>query len=163
MDIRLARREDLERIQQIYRRAKAYMVETGNPNQWLDGYPQREMLEADIERQHLFVMEEDGHIYGGFAFIVGDDATYRIIEDGAWRTDATYGTIHRIASSGECKGLMHICMEYCLQQIDYIRIDTHQDNKVMQHLILKEGFEPCGVIYAIDGNPRIAYDYIKLK
>jgi hypothetical protein len=52
-------------------------------------------------------------------------------------------------------------MEYCLGQIDYIRIDTHHDNKVMQHLILKEGFEPCGIIYAIDGNPRIAYDYIK--
>jgi hypothetical protein len=161
MNIRLAKLEDLETIQKIYRRAKAYMVETGNPNQWLDGYPTREMLEEDIACRHLYVMEEDGHLYGAFAFIIGDDDTYRIIEDGAWRSDATYGTIHRIASSGERKGLLHICMEYCLKQIDYIRIDTHHDNKVMQHLILKEGFVTCGIIYAIDGNPRIAYDYIK--
>ena len=161
MNIRLAKLEDLETIQKIYRRAKAYMVETGNPNQWLDGYPTREMLEDDIACRHLYVMEEDGHLYGAFAFIIGDDDTYRIIEDGAWRLDATYGTIHRIASSGERKGLLHICMEYCLKQIDYIRIDTHHDNKVMQHLILKEGFTACGIIYAIDGNPRIAYDYIK--
>lgn len=161
MNIRLACIEDLERIQEIYRRAKTYMVETGNPNQWLDGYPTREMLLDDIVNQHLYVMEEGAHLYGVFAFIIGDDDTYRIIENGAWRSDATYGTIHRIASSGEQKGLLHICMEYCLTRIDYIRIDTHHDNKVMQHLILKEGFEPCGIIYAIDGNPRIAYDYIK--
>jgi len=161
LNIRFAETTDLERVQEIYRRAKAYMVETGNPNQWLDGYPTREMLEEDIADQHLYVMEEEGHIYGTFAFIIGEDATYQIIEDGAWRSDAAYGTIHRIASSGEERGLLHICMEYCLEQIDYIRIDTHHDNKVMQHLILKEGFEPCGVIYAIDGNPRIAYDYIK--
>ncbi len=161
MNIRLAKTEDLEHVQAIYRRAKAYMVETGNPNQWLDGYPTREMLEDDIASQHLYVMEEENHIYGAFAFIIGEDDTYQIIEEGMWRSDAVYGTIHRIASSGERKGLLHDCMEYCLQQIDYIRIDTHHDNKVMQHLILKEGFEPCGIIYAIDGNPRIAYDYIK--
>ena len=161
MNIRLARVDDLDRLQDIYRRAKAYMVETGNPNQWLEGYPKREMLEEDITSQHLYVMEEENHLYGAFAFIIGDDATYRIIEEGTWRSDATYGTIHRIASSGERKGLMHVCMKYCLEKIDYIRIDTHHDNKVMQHLILKEGFEPCGIIYAIDGNPRIAYDYIK--
>ena len=161
MNIRLAERKDLDRIKEIYVRAKNYMVETGNPNQWLDGYPRREMLEADIAAEHLYVMEEEGHIYGAFAFIIGEDATYKIIEEGAWHSDAVYGTIHRIASSGERKGLLHICMEFCLQQIDYIRIDTHHDNKVMQHLILKEGFAPCGVIYAIDGNPRIAYDYMK--
>lgn len=161
MNIRLARIEDLETVQKIYKRAKAYMVETGNPNQWLDGYPTREILEEDIACHHLYVMEDGSHLYGAFAFIIGDDATYQIIEDGAWRSDATYGTIHRIASSGAQKGLLHICMEYCLQQIDYIRIDTHHDNKVMQYLILKEGFKPCGIIYAIDGNPRIAYDYIK--
>lgn len=161
MNIRLASVEDLERIKEIYVHAKAYMVETGNPNQWLDGYPRREMLEEDIARGQLYVMEDCGHLYGAFAFIIGEDDTYQLIEDGAWRSDATYGTIHRIASSGEAKGLLHICMEYCLKQIDYIRIDTHHDNKVMQHLILKEGFMPCGIIYAIDGNPRIAYDYIK--
>lgn len=161
MNIRLAERKDLDRIKEIYVRAKAYMVETGNPNQWLDGYPKKEMLEEDIANDYLYVMEKEGHIYGAFAFIIGEDDTYNIIEDGAWRSDAVYGTIHRIASSGERKGLLHICMEFCLQQIDYIRIDTHHDNKVMQHLILKEGFKPCGIIYAIDGNPRIAYDYMK--
>ena len=160
MNIRLAKLEELDRILEIYAYARNFMVETGNPNQWLDGYPARKMLEEDIATNTLFVMEEEEHIYGVFAFVIGDDPTYQIIEDGTWRSDELYGTIHRIASSGECHGLLDQCVTFCLNRVGYLRIDTHHDNKVMQKKILENGFEPCGIIYAIDGNPRIAYDYI---
>lgn len=39
-----------------------------------------------------------------------------------------------------------------------MRIDTHENNKVMQHLIKKNGFQECGIIYVEDGSPRIAYE-----
>ena len=40
-----------------------------------------------------------------------------------------------------------------------IRIDTHADNKTMQHLIEADGFTRCGIIYIADGTPRIAYQW----
>lgn len=37
-------------------------------------------------------------------------------------------------------------------------IDTHKDNKITRHLIEKNGFAKCGIIYVADGSPRIAYE-----
>ena len=38
-----------------------------------------------------------------------------------------------------------------------IRIDTHRDNKIMQHNLLKYGFTYCGIIYLANGDERLAY------
>ena len=43
-------------------------------------------------------------------------------------------------------------------KIGYIRIDTHEDNYVMQNALAKQGFRRCGIIYVEDGTTRIAYD-----
>ena len=96
-------------------------------------------------------------ICGTFAFIIGDDPTYRILEHGHWLNQAPYGTIHRLASSGSVKGIFSTCLAWCLAQIPNIRIDTHQDNLVMQHLLEKNGFHKCGIIYVEDNSPRLAY------
>lgn len=157
MHIREARIEDLERIMEIYAFARRFMADTGNPKQWADRYPEKDLLVADIEKQQLFVMEEGGLTHGVFAFIIGEDPTYDIIEDGAWLDDVPYGTIHRIAGDGQVKGLLQACVIYCNDQIDNLRIDTHHDNKIMQHAIEKNGFKRCGVIYSVDGSSRIAY------
>ena len=68
--------------------------------------------------------------------------------------------IHRIASDG-AGGILNAAVEYGKQQIDYLRIDTHEDNRVMQHAVQKLGFRRCGLIYIADGSPRIAYDLSK--
>ena len=34
----------------------------------------------------------------------------------------------------------------------YIRIDTHSDNKIMQHNIVKHGFTYCGIIHLLSGD-----------
>lgn len=44
-------------------------------------------------------------IVGGFAFIIGREPNYAVIENGAWHSDQPYGTIHRIASNGQTKGI----------------------------------------------------------
>ena len=59
-----------------------------------------------------------------------------------------------------CKGIARACFEYCIEQIDYIRIDTHKDNISMQTAIERFGFRKCGNIYVRDGTERIAYDYL---
>jgi len=38
-----------------------------------------------------------------------------------------------------------------------IRIDTHKDNRIMQHNIEKHGFTYCGIIYLANGDERLAY------
>lgn len=157
MNIRKAKLSDLDRILEIYAYARQFMVETGNPNQWAaQGYPKRALLEADIEKDWLYVMEDDSGIHGVFAFPLGEDPTYSRIE-GSWLNDNPYGTIHRIAGDGTVKGIFRQCLAFCSGLTDSIRIDTHADNRVMQSAILKNGFTYCGIITSSDGTPRLAY------
>ena len=40
VQIRLARMEDLDRLMEIFDHARSFMKATGNPSQWINGYPQ---------------------------------------------------------------------------------------------------------------------------
>jgi len=161
MLIRNIEQKDYQRVQEIYAYARGFMKATGNPNQWKDSNPTNNLIEGDIANKTGYVMIDDGEIVGVFALIIGEDPTYSYIEAGHWLNDLPYGTIHRIASSGKVKGIFEKAVEYCFERIDNIRIDTHHDNKVMQHKILKNGFKYCGIIYVSDGSPRLAYQKTK--
>lgn len=156
--IRLAEYQDLDRLETVYAEARAFMRRTGNPTQWAGGHPNRALLEADIPRKQLYVVEEDGVVHGAFAFILGSDPTYSYIENGGWLSDAPYGTIHRIGSDGLVHGMFTDVLRFCRDIQPHVRIDTHADNKVMQHIVLKHGFHYCGVIYLENGDPRLAYE-----
>ena len=145
--IRLAEMQDIPAILSIFDRAREFMRTMGN-----------HLVEEDIRAGHCYVFEEAGQVVGTFAFIIGPDPTYQEIE-GAWHFSEPYGTIHRIASNGQVKGLAYLCFDFCLQQIPYLRIDTHEDNHPMQAAIRRYGFSQCGTIYLPDGSPRLAYDY----
>ena len=158
--IRKAAEADLTEILNIYAYARDFMVRTGNPKQWAEkGYPAQTLLEEDIAKGELYVMEKANSICGVFAFPVGPDPTYEVIREGAWITDSkSYGTIHRIAGNGRVHGLLEACVEFGFSLTDVIRIDTHEDNLVMQKLIKRSGFTYCGIINAADGTPRLAYE-----
>lgn len=161
MRIRKAEQSDLDSILSVYAIAREYMRKTGNPNQWGTNKPQRELLEEDIQKGELFVGEStDGNIHFVFAFILGGDPTYLYIENGSWLSDEPYGTIHRVASDGAVKGVVKLVVDYCRNTISNIRIDTHENNKTMQHVLEKSGFVKCGIIYLSDGAPRIAYQLL---
>ena len=157
MLIREAVLEDIEQIMEVYRASKEYMVASGNPNQWVNGYPTREIIESDISRQQFFVCEENGQIQGAFMFFVGEEPTYQIIENGSWKNEEPYGTIHRLGSNGKRKGIFEECLAFCRRKHANLRADTHHENKTMQHLLEKNGFERCGIVYMKDGSKRIAY------
>lgn len=157
MDIRKAALRDMEKILAIYQYAREQMRLGGNPDQWGTEYPSPELIQRDISRGNSYVVEEGEEIYGVFAFIPGNDPTYQRIEDGAWLNEEDYGTIHRIAGSGKRKGIFHACTCFCEKKASNIRIDTHERNLIMQHLIEKNGYHKCGRIYVEDGSPRIAY------
>ena len=147
---------DLERILKIYERARRFMRENGNPNQWKNVHPPKESLTQNIEEQKLYVLKADGVIHGVFFFDKGPDPTYDYIE-GKWLNDDEYFVIHRIASSGEVRGVLKSCVEYCLQFASNIKIDTHADNHVMQKGLEKLGFVHCGTIYVPGYGPMKAY------
>ncbi len=161
MEIRKTTTNDIDTVMDVFAAAKRYMRAVGNASQWGDNYPTRDIVAYDIARGGSYVLTENGEIVGTFAFIIGEDESYRVIEDGAWRLDKPYGTIHRLASNGKARGVSKSCFDFCTAQIDYLRADTHADNRPMQRLLEAHGFQRCGVIHgAIDGGERIAYDCI---
>ena len=78
--------------------------------------------------------------------------------DGAWLTDEPYGVIHRMASYPEIHGIFSTVINYAASRFAHLRIDTHRDNRIMQHLIEKHGFTYCGIIWLEDGTERLAYE-----
>lgn len=158
--IRHAVLADLDRVMEIYEIAKSHMKKSGNPNQWNGSYPERSLLESDIERECLYVYEDLSGVHAVFVLALGEEPTYRYIEGGAWPNAAPYGTIHRLASDGSVRGMFAKCLEFCLMVVPQLRADTHADNRTMQHLLEKHGFVRCGIVYVADGSPRIAYQYV---
>jgi len=157
--IRRAISSDLPIIEEIYEAARAFMRQTGNPNQWGTKNPPVSFLVEDIEIGRLYVVEREGKICGCFMFEIAEDPTYRVIE-GEWLDDSPYGVIHRVASLPEEHGIFKEVFSFAYGRITHLRIDTHHDNKIMQRVLGKYGFSPCGIIHLANGSPRIAYEYI---
>ena len=178
LTIRKAKAEDIDTIMEIYVRARRFMAQTGNPNQWGNEKPYQEWIEQDIKAGKCYVcveqvtdkkiideiseansVTEKEIIVAVFYFSIEEDPTYRIIYDGQWLNDNLYGVVHRIASAGSVKGAGEYCLKWAINQCGNLRIDTHEDNIVMQTLLKKIGFQECGVIHLKNGDPRLAYQY----
>ena len=157
--IRKSKPEDLPRLMEIFAHARSFMVSTGNPDQWAEDYPGRELLLKDIGSSDSYVVMVGSAVVATFVLRAGDDPTYRVIYDGEWPDDGPYATIHRIASDGSRKGILHLVMKFALERFTSIRIDTHRDNRVMRAAILREGFRYCGIIRCWNGTERLAYQY----
>ena len=120
------------------------------------------MVQTDVEINGAFVVEEDGRIVAYFAFLPSPEPTYATIYHGQWLDDAQpYHVIHRIASVPEVHGIFHTIMEFAFARDRNIRIDTHRDNRIMQHNILKHGFSYCGIILLANGDERLAYQKVR--
>ena len=156
MNIRLTTAADLDQVMQIYHNARLYMRQTGNPTQWASGYPFRETVEEDIALGRSYVCEEDGHIYAVFMLLTTEEPTYAVI-DGAWLNSLPYLTLHRVASTGEKRGMVDEIVGWALQRSQNLRGDTHADNLPMQRAFERNGFQRCGTVWMADGTPRIAY------
>lgn len=157
--IRPATEEDLPVLHALYAGARRYMAQMGNANQWAADYPDR-VLSRDLELGQLYVCEEGGKMDAAFVLALGDDPTYRVIE-GAWKNDAPYGTLHRVASSGRRPGMMDEIVRWAFAKTGNLRGDTHEKNLPMQRAFERNGFERCGIIWTEDGSPRLAYQKTK--
>jgi hypothetical protein len=160
--IREARPTDMTEIMKVLDAAKKIMRQSGNMHQWIDGYPSEAVISADMERNGGFVIVEDDKIVGYFAFLASPEPTYARIYEGKWLDDERpYHVVHRIASYPDTHGIFSCIMDFCFSKDTNIRIDTHRDNIIMQHNILKHDFTYCGIIYLASGDERLAYQKLK--
>ena len=156
--IRKARPEEIPSIMTVIEAAKGIMRRSGNANQWKDGYPSREIIGHDIEGGVGYAILDDETLVGYFAFIPSPEPTYAVIYDGAGLEDTKpYHVVHRIASLPEAQGIFQTLMDWCFTVDRNIRIDTHRDNRIMQHCIESYGFAYCGIILLASGDERLAY------
>ena len=157
MKIRKTTMADLEVLLHLYDNARSFMAAHNNPTQWGVSYPSRALLESDIRTGCSYVCEEQQKVIATFYYRFGADDTYQRIYNGQWLNESPYGVVHRIASDGTIRGTASFCLKWALSQCGNLKIDTHRDNSVMQHLLAKNKFTRCGIIYLEDGSERIAY------
>jgi len=160
MNIRKTLPTDLDAVMEIYASAREFMKSNGNPDQWGDNYPPRELIETDIASGAAYVAEEQDEIVACFFFKIGVDPTYVNIYDGQWLDDQEYGVIHRIAVKYHGRNIIGRIFNHFAAVSNSLRIDTHRDNKPMQRSLEKNGFKKCGIIYLENGEERIAFQRI---
>ena len=164
MTIRYAEKKDLDRIMQILADARESIGRLGI-DQWQYGYPTRESVKEDISLKRGYVVLDGEEVCATFALMIHGEPTYKKIYCGAWIGDGEYLAIHKIAidSSHRGTGLAGDIVEYimnCARELGYasVRVDTHHGNVPMRKMLEKNGFEYCGTIHLLDGQPRVAYE-----
>ncbi len=157
MEIRKALASDFDNICEIYDKARAFMVKTGNPRQWSNtAYPPTELIRSDIQKGQLYLCTEKERAVGVFFYAFGENAEplYSKLHE----NNAPYGVIHRIASDGSVKGVGRFCLSFAIEQSGTLMIDTHPDNNVMQNLLSSLGFRYLGDINIPDDSDiRLVY------
>ena len=115
----------------------------------------------NILSNRQFLVVHRGEIQGTFSFAMGPDPTYGSI-DGAWLDDTLpYGVVHHVACTGKGDHVADKILAWAMEHCESLRIDTHADNKAMQHILEKNGFTRCGVIITHNGTERLAYQKLK--
>lgn len=160
MIIRKTKISDLSACEEIYAAARVYMREAGNPNQWKGASPGTVEILSDIANGCGYVVEDEGEVVAVFYFAAGPDPTYSVIYDGEWKSDTSYGVIHRVAVKHHGRGIIDFIFNECFNAAGHLRIDTHKDNVPMQKVLKRNGFEYCGIIHLANGDERLAYEKI---
>lgn len=165
MDLRKAKPTEAEICYQCIEDARAYHKSMGF-EQWHPNYPILQTILDDIAQNTGYAFVDEQGVIGYCCVIFGDEPAYHKI-DGAWKTDRPYAVVHRMAFSrkergrGLSKEAFRLLKELCLSNhISAIRVDTQDENKVMQHILKREGFVYCGLIQ-FNGGPKLAYEWDK--
>ena len=134
--------------------------------QWTDDYPNLDTVLEDRALGRGFLLLDGEEPIGYLCIDFAGEPVYEAIE-GAWNTDRPYAAVHRvgIGDAGRGRGASHALFRlvelYCAQQATHVlRIDTGFENRVMQHVLEREGFVSCGTVLYPPNKLRIAYEKI---
>lgn len=164
MKFRKAIKNDAARIMEIINEAKTFLKESG-VDQWQTGYPDQTTIDADIETQNGYVLEDNGRVIAYFYVTYGIEEFQKHI-NGAWKSDLPSSAIHRMAidNSYKGKGLADSCFRFAenlSMEKGYfsVKLDTDADNGRMRHVLEKNGYEYCGIV-RFDNSDKVAYEKI---
>ena len=165
--LRTAKKYELERVMKIIEDGKEFLKEQG-VNQWQHGSPSRDEIINDINERISYVYEKSGEIVAT-AMLTTFDVDYENYPT-FWSENSSYLAIHRLATAKlfRNQGITREFMEAIhffakSQNIKFLRIDTHFDNKIMRKFLSNFGFEERGIIKLtmkniLDDKERVAYE-----
>ena len=160
----LATDKDVDEIEKIYEYAVKTIGELGI-DQWQNGYPCKESIIEDLEKQRLYVCRDPSGVIGVCAVIKDGEPAYNNIYGGNWLTNGKYITIHRFAVSGRSRRcgvgtfmIKRIESMAAEEGFPSIRIDTHNGNVPMRSMLNASEFTHCGTINLASGDERAAYE-----
>jgi len=125
------------------------------------------VIKEDIANEYGYVLELEceGKIVGTVALSFDGEPWYDDICNGKWITNGDFLVIHRLAVSSDVRGtnlaseVIKQAEKLCASRgVSSIKIDTHEDNIVMQKFVKKNGFEYCGVVILGNEGERLAFE-----
>ncbi len=159
-EIRLINPEELDRVCEILASVIAHMKKIGF-TQWDEGYPRRDILEADISKKELYGAYINNKLAGFTVINSHQDKQY---EDITWQNGEPYIIVHRLQVDPAYRGqgIAYDLMLYAeklakSKSAKAIRLDTRFDNLPATKLYEKLGYKKRGIVHF----PRmIEYDFI---
>ncbi len=164
--LRLATVEDIEVILNIISECQQLLSQRGI-DQWQNGYPNRESIIDDIDKNRGYILVSDGQIAAYAALVADGEEAYNHLKGGEWLTTSeNYLTIHRTAVGDKFRGqgigeslFLFIEKEALMRNIDSIRCDTHKDNRVMLRLLQRLNYIYCGDV-SYEEAKRVAFEKV---
>ena len=154
--VRPAKESDLPRIQQVIAQARARIASLGI-DQWQDGSPSMETVGNDLKVGQGYVLVSGETVCGYFALLTQEEPAYDQIADAWLGEKEKSATIHRVAVCDDVqgKGMGHAMMleaERIAKELgmSFIRIDTHEGNRVMRAFLGKLGYVYRGEVFYAD-------------
>ena len=165
---RKATPEDIDEIMVAVEEAREFLKAQGN-GQWQEGYPNRDDFVDDINNERLFVVSDihNPKIVVGVCALTYYEEDYNHLYEGKWITDLPYMVMHRVAikkayrGQGYGKRLFEVFIKQAeIEGYHSLRIDTHEGNDVMRHLIDSYGFTYCGKALLPPNKDRMVFEKI---
>ena len=165
--LRKTKKDELELVMMLIEEGREFLKEQG-VNQWQHGSPSRDVIINDINEGISYVYEKSGDIVATAMFTTFDEdyESYPTF----WSKNSSYLAIHRLATAKQFRnqGIAREFMEAIhlfakSQNIKFLRIDTHLNNKIMRKFLSSFGFKEKGVIKLtmkniLDDKERVAYE-----
>ncbi len=152
VSLRQATEEDLPALLDILNGAIELLRRRGI-DQWQDGYPNEDVLRADIGRGELLAVLHGEEIAGFLNFSTREEPGYAAISDGKWTPGLPYCVLHRGAVAAKYRGTgladrMLALAEQRARELGLkaVRTDTHRKNKAMLRLLRENGYRYRGNI-----------------
>lgn len=161
---RKAEPKDLDQIWDVLQAAIKRRKEEGS-NQWQDGYPNPEVVKADIRKESGYVLTDGETVAGYCAILINDEPEYANLR-GEWLTEGDFVLYHRVAVAEKYLGqglaqqmLKHVEDFARANNISSVKADTNFDNAGMLRIFEKQGYAYCGEV-TFRGTPRMAFEKV---